>query len=98
VRQYGLSPSELQRATAAIDRYNTRLRLGDGAGRDELLAELSAILTEEERGNFGAALARRPVVPKAGPLFMAGNGAGVTLSDNVSRQLAQTLEVLRQGK
>ena len=43
---------------------NARLRLGNRTERDELLARLSEILTEEDRDDLRAALERRPVVPK----------------------------------
>jgi hypothetical protein len=61
LENYGLPVAEKVTATAAVDEYKARLRLGD-AGRSELLAQLEGILSVEERNDLRAALERRPVV------------------------------------
>ena len=62
---YGLSVQQQMAAEAAVERFDRRVRLGE-AERTELLAQLKDVLSDEERENLGAALARRPVVASGG--------------------------------
>jgi hypothetical protein len=61
-----------EQARKAIELFKSRLRLGTEPERSGLLAQLKDILNDEERDNYGAALARRPVVAN-GPQFFALN-------------------------
>ncbi len=61
VQHYGLQPTQNRQARGAIETYKMRLRLND-AKRSELLDQVKDVLSEEERGNFRAALNRRPMV------------------------------------
>jgi hypothetical protein len=61
VDTFGLPPAQRREATAAIERFNARLRT-DEASRAVLLRQLRNVLTAEERDNFRAALERRPLV------------------------------------
>ena len=61
-----------EEARKAIDQFKTRTRLGNELDRAGLLAQLKDILNDEERDNYGAALARRPVVAN-GPQVFAFN-------------------------
>jgi len=65
-----------EKARQAIERFKTRLRLGHEPDRLELLAQLQGILSAEELDDYGAALARRPVVAN-GIHFVAVNDAVV---------------------
>ena len=56
-------------AHQAIEQFKTRLRLGDELDRAGLLARLKPLLGPEELENYGAALARRPVVANGSPFF-----------------------------
>lgn len=58
---YGLSVQQQMAAEAAVERYDSRIRLG-APERAGLLEQLKDVLGDEERENLGAALARRPVV------------------------------------
>ena len=58
---YGLSVQQQMGAEAAVERYDSRIRLGEPE-RAELLGQLKDVLGDEERENLGAALARRSVV------------------------------------
>ena len=62
---FGLSVQDQIAAEAAVERYDGRVRLGE-AERTELLDQLKDLLSDEERENLGAALARRPVVSAGG--------------------------------
>jgi len=79
VAQYVLKLEHKRQATAAVERYKTRLRLGD-AERSELLEQMKDILSDEERDNLRAALERRPVVQKGlrHVFFQDGVVKGVT--------------------
>lgn len=61
IEQFVLKPGEKKEALAAIDRYKTRRRLGD-ADRAALLEPMKDLLSDEQRDNLQAALARRPLV------------------------------------
>jgi hypothetical protein len=52
-------------AKSALERYRSRLRLGDEE-RAALVEEMKGILSDEERDNFRAALERRPLVKAGG--------------------------------
>jgi hypothetical protein len=64
VAAYHLTAEQTSQARAALERFNSRRRLGD-AERSVLLDRMAGILSNEERDDFRAALERRPVV-KAG--------------------------------
>ena len=66
VQHYGLQPTQNRQARGAIETYKMRLRLND-AKRSELLDQVKDVLSEEERGNFRAALNRRPMVANGAP-------------------------------
>jgi hypothetical protein len=70
INQFGLKPDEHRQALAAVERFKATIRPGD-AERTALLGQLADILSDEERDNFGAALARRPLV-KAGDVMAGG--------------------------
>lgn len=65
IEQFGLKEGEKKEALAAVDRYRARLRLGD-ADRSALLEPMKDLLTDEQRDNLRAALARRPLVKSGG--------------------------------
>ena len=70
-----------EEARKAIDQFKTRTRLGNELDRAGLLAQLKDILSDEERDNYGAALARRPVV---------ANGPQVLAFNDVTRRAQET--------
>jgi hypothetical protein len=55
------------RVSAAVGEYNQRFRLNE-AERSTLADEMRGVLTDEQRDDFRAALARRPVVKASGLL------------------------------
>jgi hypothetical protein len=67
IAAYGLTAQQLMAAEAAVERYDGRIRLGQ-AERTELLDQLKDLLSDEERENLGAALARRPLVSAGSPV------------------------------
>lgn len=79
IRQAGLPTEQSARALAALERFKAQVRPGD-AERSALLAQLTGVLSDEERENFGAALARRPLV-KTG--VGAGRVSGVVFGERV---------------
>ena len=77
-----LGPERTEQAHKAIDQFKTRLRLGDELDRAGLLAKLKGILNSEDLENYGAALARRPVVANGTPFF-AMNEAVIQLRNQI---------------
>jgi hypothetical protein len=75
-----------EQARKAIDRFKTRIRLGEESDRLELMAQLKTILNAEEIDNYRAALERRPVVA-TGPQFFAVN--------DVMRRAQETFGVVK---
>jgi len=69
VEQFRLSPEPRETARAAVARYRETIRPGE-AERPVLLASLQGLLDDDQRENFGAALARRPVVSRGGAVFV----------------------------
>jgi hypothetical protein len=65
-----LPPDERASARLAMERFKNRLRTTDG-DRAVLLERLKKELTDDERADLGAALARRPIA-KSGPGIMGG--------------------------
>ena len=63
MQRASLSKEDAAAAAAAIEQLKARLRL-DGQDRRALAAKLKDVLTLEERENFQAAVARRPVVQR----------------------------------
>jgi hypothetical protein len=61
INSFQLPPHQAAEAQAALDRFKATIRPGE-AEREELLAKLEEVLSAEDRENFGAALARRPLV------------------------------------
>ena len=83
ISAFGLPPEQTKQALAAFESFKERIRPGE-AERAELLAQLTEVLSDEERDNFGAALARRPLVKSGLPGMMAGIASGtVTLERKV---------------
>jgi len=72
IEQLGLKDAEKKEALAAIDRYKARLRLND-ADRTALLEPMKDLLSDEQRDNLRAALARRPLVKNAANGGTVGN-------------------------
>ena len=64
VRQQ-LPAEQMKALTSAVETFKAGQQLDD-ARRSELMARLQGVLTEEERDNLSAALARRPLVRRAG--------------------------------
>jgi hypothetical protein len=86
VEGMGLVPENNLKAQKAIDDFKSRLRLGSEADRAQLLVQLKDVLSPEEREDYGAALARRPVVA-SGPQVFAFN--------DVVRRAQETFGVVR---
>jgi hypothetical protein len=61
LRRHQLSAEQLKTAMAAVETFRAEQQLDD-ARRSALVAQVSVLLTAEERENFSAALARRPLV------------------------------------
>jgi hypothetical protein len=78
VAGYRLPDDRAERALAAARRFEERVRLGSDE-RSRLLAQLTGVLGAEERENFDAALARRPVVQSSKILFSAHGTARVAV-------------------
>ena len=68
--QFSLPPDERTHARLAVERFKNRMRTTDG-DRSVLLERLKNELTDEERADLGAALARRPIA-KAAPGIVGG--------------------------
>jgi hypothetical protein len=66
VASMGLTASIREQIRQVLDEYKLRTRLGREADRVELLAQLQDVLSAGELEDFGAALARRPVVANGG--------------------------------
>ena len=64
-----LGEVKTERARKAIEDFKARSRIGTEAERSGLMAQLTDILSDEERDNYRAALERRPVVASA-PQFV----------------------------
>jgi hypothetical protein len=60
-----LPAEEMKALTSAVETFRAGQQLDD-ARRSELMVRLEGLLTEEERDNLSAALARRPLVKRAG--------------------------------
>ncbi len=71
INGFALPPDQTKQALAAFASFKERIRPGD-AERSELVSQLKDVLNDEERDNFGAALARRPLVKSGLPGMMAG--------------------------
>jgi hypothetical protein len=74
INSFALPPDRTSLALASLDSFKARIRPGEPE-RVALLRQLKAVLSDEERENFGAALQRRPLV-KANQMF-AGVVGGV---------------------
>jgi hypothetical protein len=72
IEQFLLKNGEKKEALAAIDRYKARLRLGD-ADRSALLEPMKDLLSDEQRDDLRAALARRPLVKNGAVPMAMGN-------------------------
>lgn len=67
LKRHQLSAEQMKTATAAVETFRAEQQL-DEARRSALVTKLSSLLTDEERENLSAALARRPLVKGAGML------------------------------
>lgn len=72
LKRHQLSAEQMKTATAAVETFRAEQQL-DEARRSALVTQLSGLLTDEERENLSAALARRPLVKGAGMLASLGN-------------------------
>ena len=72
LRRHQLSAEQMKTATAAVETFRAEQQL-DEARRSALVTQLSSLLTDEERENLSAALARRPLVKGAGMLASVQN-------------------------
>lgn len=61
LRRHQLSAEQMKTALAAVEAFKAEQQLDD-ARRSALVAQVSGLLTAEERENFSAALSRRPLV------------------------------------
>jgi len=82
----GLPPSTNKQAQTAIGEYKSRLRLERETDRVALLAQLKDVLGNEELDDFGAAIARRPVV---------ANGRTFVMVNDASIRAPQLIDVAR---
>ena len=82
----GLPPSTNKQAQKAIGDYKSRLRLERETDRVALLAQLKDVLGNEELDDFGAAIARRPVV---------ANGRTFVMVNDASIRAPQLIDVAR---
>jgi len=80
INGFALPPDQTKQALAAFASFKERIRPGD-AERSELVSQLKDVLNDEERDNFGAALARRPLVKSGLPTMRAGVVSGVVVGD-----------------
>jgi hypothetical protein len=71
VARLSLPPAQRLKATAAVERFRSRLRPGDEE-RAALIEAMKGILSDEERDNFRAALERRPLVKSGGGVAFHG--------------------------
>jgi hypothetical protein len=71
VARLSLPPADRLKAMAAIERFKSRLRPGNEE-RAALLETMKGILSDEERDNLRAALARRPLVKSGLPAVFTG--------------------------
>ena len=65
--RYQLTPEQTKTATTAAEIFKTEQQLDD-TRRSALVARVSGVLTDEEREDFSAALARRPLVKGLGAI------------------------------
>ena len=86
IKQVPLPTWQTALALDSVRRFKDRLRLGD-AERTVLIEHLQGILSDEERENFSAALARRPLV-KAGGVPITLHQDVVVISDGVVRDVS----------
>ena len=75
INGFALPPDQTKQALAAFASFKERIRPGD-AERSELVSQLKDVLNDEERDNFGAALARRPLVKSGLSAHDGGCGVG----------------------
>jgi len=78
LEKFGLKPDDKRYAMAAVDQYKSRLRLSD-ADRSALLEPMKDLLSNQQREDLQAALARRPLVKNT----VGGIVAGTTFTGNV---------------
>jgi hypothetical protein len=78
-----LGPEKTEQAKKTIEDFKARTRLGTERERSGLLAQLKDILSAEELENYGAALARRPVVASAAQFVLANDVVRKQVNDAV---------------
>jgi hypothetical protein len=71
VATFDLQPEANDRATAALERYRSRVRLNE-TERSELGRQLTSVLTTGESEDFLAAIARQPVAEAGGFIVQKG--------------------------
>lgn len=76
ITQESLSSEQLGAVRVAADTFRAEQQFDD-ARRSQLVTRLSGLLTEEERDNLGAALARRPLVKGPGSALAQAIPAGM---------------------
>lgn len=76
VDSFGLTPTTSREARDAVDRYKAALRDRAPKQRSELVKRMKGVLTDEERENFGAALARRSAVEMGKAEFFVNGPVG----------------------
>lgn len=97
VRVAGLSipPAQRLKATAAIERFKSRIRPGDEE-RAALIESMKGILSDEERDNFRAALERRPLVKSS--RFTFNQVVGVRVGGVVDHAVVVTPPAPERGR
>lgn len=71
LRKYAFTPEQSTVAAAAAQRFKAELQLDDQR-RSALVVEMSSVMTAEECDDFGAALARRPLMKSGGSAVISG--------------------------
>jgi hypothetical protein len=80
-----------EQARAAVEEYQTRVRLGSEAERSELIERLTDVLNDEELENYNAALQRRPVVANSPAFAMRLNGVVQAIREQPGRAVPAVL-------
>jgi hypothetical protein len=86
IQRYTMTPEQRQQASAAIERYKSRVRLGENE-RAELLEQVKVFLSLEEHSNLRAALERRPLVATDANKVLIASMRLAELADRATRVL-----------
>jgi hypothetical protein len=95
VTAFGLPADQHRQALGAVERFKTQMGPGE-AERTALSDQLKGILSDEERDDFRAALARRPLV-KSGLPGMAGVVSGAVEVHRLVEQAERLRQVVPDG-